>query len=289
MEQIQRLLAQTRDGRGSALVLRGEAGVGKTALLNEAVRAANGTRVLRALAVQSETDVPFAALHQLLAPVVDRIDTLPGVQAPQLGVGGAGRVLFFPSADSALRLIGLDGSGLRTVGAPGAGIGRSPLYLDATTAAFLSRSCQGRAQVTTVDLTDSAPQTAPDGCPVHVQGSTVTFDRKGRGTLQVICPNGCRGQMQLYISLHPKQISTHEENRYIDKVFDTRLANAKLAIAASPTAQRVRVKLVRPAIALLRHHHRRLRVFPGFSYSSDLGLGPELPEPVPMLTARLRR
>jgi DNA-binding CsgD family transcriptional regulator len=79
--QIQRLFADASDGRGGALVLRGEAGIGKTALLDEAVRGAEAFRVLRASAVQFEADVPFAALHQLLAPVLDLIDALPEPQA----------------------------------------------------------------------------------------------------------------------------------------------------------------------------------------------------------------
>jgi hypothetical protein len=192
-------------------------------------------------------------------------------------------------ADAGLGLADLDGSGLRTVGAPGAGITRIPFYLDATTAAFLNRSCSGAAQITTVDLTDTTPPSAPDGCPVRIEGSTVTFDRAGRGTLLVTCPNGCRSAMQLYISLRPKQISTHEENRYLDTVFDTRLANAKLSLSPSTTPQPVAVRLVHPAIALLRRHHRRLRVFPSVGYSSDIGVGPELPLPIPTITAKLRR
>jgi hypothetical protein len=215
---------------------------------------------------------------------------LPGPGKAPLGVAGGGRLLFIPAAPVAdLALIGLDGSGSRSVGAPGAGAARTPLYLDATTAAFMSKSCTGHAQVTTVDLTDATPATGIDGCPVQFQDSTVKFDRKGRGTLRVICPNGCRSQMQLYISLKPKQISTHEENQYIDKVFDTRLANAKLNLPASPTAGSVAVTLVKPAISLLRKHHYTLRVFPSTGFSSDIGSGPEIVGAVPTLTVRLRR
>ncbi|HEY6890129.1 MAG TPA: hypothetical protein VI300_20165, partial [Solirubrobacter sp.] len=215
---------------------------------------------------------------------------LPSAQGVPLGVAGGGRLLFSrePKAGdgATLGLVGLDGSDPRTVGAPGAGQSRSPLYLDATTAAFLDRSCQGAAQVTTVDLTDATPPSAPDGCPVQVQSSTVTFDRTGRGTLQVTCPNGCRGGMQLFISQEPKQISTREQNRYLDKVFDMRLANAKLSLTPSTTAQRVAFRLVPPALALLRRHHRRLRVLPFVGFSG--GEGPEIPPPTPMITARLR-
>jgi hypothetical protein len=217
---------------------------------------------------------------------------LGGVRGASFGLAGADRLLFRPAGlgtHAGLSLIGLDGAGVRAVGAPGAGIDRSPLYLDATTAAFASVSCRGHAQVTTVDLTDATPPTVPDGCPVQIHDSTVKFDRKGGGTLRVTCPNGCRSAMQLYIDLDAKEVSTREINRYVDKVLDSRLANAKLRLGPSATPQRVAVRLVRPAIALLRRHHRHLRVFPSVGFSSDIGVGPELPSPLPKLTARLRR
>jgi hypothetical protein len=223
----------------------------------------------------------------------------PGVPAPQLlsaanlGVAGAGRMLFgrepIAGAEAALGLADLDGSSPRTVGAPGAGITRIPFYLDATVAAFLNRSCSGAAQMTTVDLADATTPAAPDGCPVSMQSSTVTFDHKGRGTLLVTCPNGCHSDVQLYISLHPKQLSTHDLNRYVDTVFDSRLAIGKLNLNPSTTAQRVAVRLKRPAITLMRRYHRSLRVFPSVGYSGDIGVGPELPLPIPTITAKLRR
>jgi DNA-binding CsgD family transcriptional regulator len=80
-EQIERLLADAREGRGRALVLRGEAGVGKTALLQHAVEAATGFRELHALGVESEAELPFAALDELVRPVLDLLDELPQPQA----------------------------------------------------------------------------------------------------------------------------------------------------------------------------------------------------------------
>jgi DNA-binding CsgD family transcriptional regulator len=80
-EQIERLLADAREGRGRALVLRGEAGVGKTALLEHAVEAATGFRELHALGVESEAELPFAALDELVRPVLDLLDELPQPQA----------------------------------------------------------------------------------------------------------------------------------------------------------------------------------------------------------------
>ena len=79
--QIERLLADAREGRGRALVLRGEAGVGKTALLEHAVEAAKDFRELHALGVESEAELPFAALHELVRPVLGLLDELPPPQA----------------------------------------------------------------------------------------------------------------------------------------------------------------------------------------------------------------
>jgi DNA-binding CsgD family transcriptional regulator len=79
--QIERLLRDAAAGDGGALVLRGEAGVGKTALLKQAMEAAAGFRILRALGVESEAELPFAALHELVAPVVGLIQGLPEPQS----------------------------------------------------------------------------------------------------------------------------------------------------------------------------------------------------------------
>ncbi|MCD0452628.1 AAA family ATPase [Actinocorallia sp. API 0066] len=80
-------LDAARSGRSTALVLRGEAGIGKSALLSdvaERAREQGGLLVLTALGVETEQDLPFAGLHMLLAPVADRVDTLPGRQAAVL-------------------------------------------------------------------------------------------------------------------------------------------------------------------------------------------------------------
>src|SRR6516225_9127779 len=81
---IDRLLEEMRSGRAGALVLRGQAGIGKTALLDAAEQKASGARVLRVTGVESELELPFAALHVLLRPVLDEIGALPGRQAAAL-------------------------------------------------------------------------------------------------------------------------------------------------------------------------------------------------------------
>jgi DNA-binding CsgD family transcriptional regulator len=73
-------LEDARAGRSGALVLRGGPGIGKTALLEYAVRAASDLEVVRAVGMETETQLPFAALHQLCAPLLDRLDRLPRPQ-----------------------------------------------------------------------------------------------------------------------------------------------------------------------------------------------------------------
>jgi hypothetical protein len=75
-----RLLGAVRAGRSGALVVHGEPGVGKTALLEYAIGSASDLRVLRATGVESEMELAFAALQQLCAPMLDRLGRLPGPQ-----------------------------------------------------------------------------------------------------------------------------------------------------------------------------------------------------------------
>jgi DNA-binding CsgD family transcriptional regulator len=82
---LDRLLAGVRAGQSRVLVLRGEAGTGKTALLNHLVERAAGCRIAQAAGVESESELAFAGLHQLCAPFLDRMPCLPGPQRDALG------------------------------------------------------------------------------------------------------------------------------------------------------------------------------------------------------------
>ena len=79
-EVMDALLATVRTGESRVLVLRGEAGTGKTALLDHLAGSATGFRVARAVGVESEMELAYAALHQLCAPFAERIERLPGPQ-----------------------------------------------------------------------------------------------------------------------------------------------------------------------------------------------------------------
>ena len=84
LQLLDGLLDGVRGGRSAVLVVRGEAGVGKTALLDHVAGAAQGLRVVRAVGVESEMELPFAALHQLCRPMLDRLGRLPGPQRDAL-------------------------------------------------------------------------------------------------------------------------------------------------------------------------------------------------------------
>jgi DNA-binding NarL/FixJ family response regulator len=85
-QAFERLLENVRGGQSAVLVVRGEAGVGKTALLHHCARQASGFRVARIAGVESEMELPFAGLHQLCAPMFDRLDALPEPQRAALRV-----------------------------------------------------------------------------------------------------------------------------------------------------------------------------------------------------------
>ena len=82
---LDRLLEAAHAGRSAVLVLRGEAGIGKTALLGYAAERAEGWRVLRATGVESEMELPFAGVHQLCAPLFAGLTRLPTPQREALG------------------------------------------------------------------------------------------------------------------------------------------------------------------------------------------------------------
>src|SRR6185437_5117820 len=84
-DTLSRLVTAVHSGRSQVLVLRGEAGIGKTALLEFLVDRAQSGRVGRAVSVESELELAYAGLHQLCSPYLDRMDRLPVPQQAALG------------------------------------------------------------------------------------------------------------------------------------------------------------------------------------------------------------
>ncbi len=85
-EVLDRLLANVREGQSAVLVIRGEAGIGKTALLQYAAHNASGFDVAQVTSVEAEMELPFAGIHQLCAPLLDRLEVLPQPQQDALNV-----------------------------------------------------------------------------------------------------------------------------------------------------------------------------------------------------------
>jgi DNA-binding CsgD family transcriptional regulator len=83
-QELARLLATARLGVGATVAVTGEAGVGKSALVDDAIAGAEGMRVLRAVGLDAERHLPFAGLLQLLRPTLDRLEDLAHPQAEAL-------------------------------------------------------------------------------------------------------------------------------------------------------------------------------------------------------------
>src|SRR3954467_11316015 len=83
---LDRLLANVRGGQSAILVVRGEAGIGKTALLQYAADRASGFRLVHVTGAEAEMELPFAGIHQLCASVLDQLEGLPQPQRDALNV-----------------------------------------------------------------------------------------------------------------------------------------------------------------------------------------------------------
>src|SRR6187200_2416571 len=78
--RLELLVEDVRRGESRSLVLRGEAGIGKTALLEYLIAVAPDVTVLRAVGVESEMELAYAGLHQLCGPLLEQLDRLPPPQ-----------------------------------------------------------------------------------------------------------------------------------------------------------------------------------------------------------------
>src|ERR1700761_1624366 len=85
-ERLDDMLAQARDGQSAVLVIRGDAGIGKTALLRHAARQASGLRVAEIDGIQAEMELPFAGLQRLCAPMLGGLEVLPQPQQTALRI-----------------------------------------------------------------------------------------------------------------------------------------------------------------------------------------------------------
>src|SRR3954469_21302 len=83
---LDEMLSAIRRSESRTLVLRGEAGIGKTALLDYLIASASDLNIARATGVESEMELAYASLHQLCAPMLDHLERLPAPQSHALRI-----------------------------------------------------------------------------------------------------------------------------------------------------------------------------------------------------------
>ena len=84
-DALDRLLTDALAGRSGVVVLRGDPGIGKSALLGYLSERVAGWRVARAVGVESELELAYSSLHQICAPLLDQLERLPDPQREALG------------------------------------------------------------------------------------------------------------------------------------------------------------------------------------------------------------
>src|SRR6202521_2787096 len=126
LARIAALLEHAQSGVSGALILRGEPGIGKSALLREALTPAEGMTILSATGIEAESELPFSGLSELLLPLLDLLPEIPGPQADALAAAlGLGPAVapdpFAVSAAPLSLLAGAAGRSARRSASPVAG------------------------------------------------------------------------------------------------------------------------------------------------------------------------
>ncbi|MGI5282189.1 ATP-binding protein [Nonomuraea polychroma] len=178
IRQIDALLDAARQGKGGAVVLRGEPGIGKSTLLGYARQAASGFRVMDVAGAEFEMELPFAALHQLCAPVLDHVTGLsaPHRKALEIAFG-----LDTGTPDPLL-------VGIATLGLLSETADERPLlcvvddaqWLDHASAkalAFVARRVAAEPVAVLFGLREPAPEPGRPGEPSPEQGRLAELDR----------------------------------------------------------------------------------------------------------------
>jgi DNA-binding CsgD family transcriptional regulator len=216
-EVLEQLLEAARTGHGGVVVVHGDPGVGKTALLEYAIEAADGFRVSRALGIEGEMELPFAALQQLCAPFLGLMDHLPAPQREALAVA------FGRSAGPAASpfLVGLAVLGLLSQAAE-----QQPLLCVVDDAQWLDRaSARGFAFVARRLLADEIALIFAAREPGDVFA--------GLPDLQVL-PLGHRDSRTLLESASPARLDEHVLDRIVAETRGNPLALLELPRGLTP-------------------------------------------------------
>jgi len=218
------VLGAARDGLSGVLVLRGEAGIGKTALLEWAAGRAGNMRLARVAGVQAEMGMGFAGLHQLLVPFLDGLDELPGPQRQALGSAfglvagpppdrflvGLATLTLLTDAAAAQPVLCLvdDAQWLDQVSVEVLGFIARRLYADRVAVLFTVREGEGEAAAL-----DGLPELMLGGLPGEVAGELLAVMAAapvdGRVSTQIV--SGVAGNplalVELATELTPRELS----------------------------------------------------------------------------------
>ena len=152
MARISTQLGEIRAGRGAALALQGEPGIGKTALLDWAAGQAGDMRMLRATGIESELELAFSGLAELCMPLLGRLDEIPAPQRDALRAA-------FALAD----------------GRPG-----DRFVLAMATASLLQAEARERPVLALIDDAQWLDRASADALDVHAQAAARRVDRHAR-------------------------------------------------------------------------------------------------------------
>ena len=188
---VERVLAAVRDGLSGVLVLRGEAGIGKTALLEWAAGQAQDMRLARVAGIQAEMGMGFAGLHQVLLPFLGGLEQLPGPQRQALGSAfglvaepapdrflvGLAALTLLTDAAAARPVLCLvdDAQWLDQVSVEVLGFIARRLYADRVGMVFTVRDGEGRAAVLA-----GLPELMLSGLPEEAAGELLATSAGGR-------------------------------------------------------------------------------------------------------------
>ena len=231
-DALDRLLSEIRAGQSRVLVLRGEAGVGKTALLNHLVVQATDCQLASVSGVESEMELAYAALHQLCTPMLDRLDILPAPQREALRT--AFGLSTGPPPDQFL--VGLAGLGLLAATAA-----KQPLicivddaqWLDHTSAQTLTFVAR-RLLAEPVAMLFAVRETGSD----HLLEGLAELDVDG------LRRHDARALLE---STFPGRLDTHVRDRIVAETHGNPLALLELTRGRSPGRTRRRVRTSRHA------------------------------------------
>lgn len=215
---VRRLLRATLTGRGGALVIRGEAGIGKTELLEGVLATVPGLGQMHVAGREFETDLPFTALHELCKPMLARLGTLPDPQRAALEVAFALRDGATPDrARAGLAVLGLLSDAARE--RPIVCVVEDAQWLDQASAeilTFVARRVEAEPVAFLFALRDPAASGAFDGLPAQTLGRLGNDDALALLNSRIHAPLDQRIRDQIIAEARGNPLALLELQRYVE-------------------------------------------------------------------------